>query len=92
MSLDPADHVIDPSDHVAWAFPRWLELRWLSYGPGRTVKADLQGNGPVCQVETSPESLIVYTAYLVLTVHKILATDTRYKGAKKNCPKFERTV
>jgi hypothetical protein len=41
------------------------------------------GNGPVCQVETSPEIFNVYRAYLVMTVHKILAADMRYKGAKK---------
>jgi hypothetical protein len=42
-----------------------------------------QMNGPVCQVETLPEILSVYRAYLVMTVYKILAADTRYKGAKK---------
>jgi hypothetical protein len=38
-----------------------------------------QGNGPVCQVETLPEILRVYRAYLVMAVHKILAVDTRCK-------------
>jgi hypothetical protein len=42
----------------------------------------LQGNGPVSQVETSPE-ILSYRAYLVMTAHKMLAADTRYKGAKK---------
>jgi hypothetical protein len=46
-----------------------------------------QGNGPVCQVETLPEIMRVYRAYLVMTV-KILAADTRCKGAKK-LPKFK---
>jgi hypothetical protein len=41
MSLDLADHIIDLGDHLAWAFPGWLELRWLSYGPGWAVQPDL---------------------------------------------------
>jgi hypothetical protein len=47
------------------------------------VRKNLQGNGTVCQVETSPEISNVCRAYLVMTVHKILAADTRCKGAKK---------
>jgi hypothetical protein len=42
----------------------------------------LQGNGPVCQVETMPEILRVYRAYLLMTTHKILVADTQCKGAK----------
>jgi hypothetical protein len=43
----------------------------------------LQGNGPVGQVETSPEMLLVYRAHLVMIAHKILAAYTRHKGVKK---------
>jgi hypothetical protein len=46
-----------------------------------------QGNGPVCQVETSPEILLIYRAHLVMIVHIIFAADTRCKGANK-LPKF----
>jgi hypothetical protein len=42
-----------------------------------------RGNGPVCQVETSPEILLIYRAHIVMIVHKILAVDTRHKGVKK---------
>jgi hypothetical protein len=35
----------------------------------------LQGNGPVCHVETSPEILLIYRAHLVMIVHKILAAN-----------------
>jgi hypothetical protein len=49
--------------------------------------AVLQGNGPVCQVEFSPEILLVCRAHLVMIVHKILAVDTRLKGVKK-LPRF----
>jgi hypothetical protein len=52
---------------------------------------NLQGNGPVCQVETLPEILSVYRAYLIMTVHKILAADMRCKGVKKLL-KLGRTV
>jgi hypothetical protein len=48
---------------------------------------DLQGNGPVCQVETSPEILLVYRTHPVMIVHKIFAGDTWCKGVKK-LPKF----
>jgi hypothetical protein len=51
------------------------------------MKICQQGNGLFCQKETSPEILIVYRAYQVMTAHKILAADTRYKGAK-NFPNF----
>jgi hypothetical protein len=50
-----------------------------------------QENGPVCQVETVLEIMFVYRAYLVVTVHKILAADTWSKGAKI-CPKLEQPV
>jgi hypothetical protein len=43
----------------------------------------LQGNGPVGQVETSPEILLVYRAHLVMIAHKILADSTWRKGVKK---------
>jgi uncharacterized membrane protein len=50
-----------------------------------TVDAELlwQGNGPVDQVETSPEILLVYRAHLVMIAHKILAASTRRKSVKK---------
>jgi hypothetical protein len=37
---------------------------------------DLQGNGPVCQVEISPEILFVYRAHLVMVVYKIFAANS----------------
>lgn len=40
MSLDPADHIIDPGDHTVQAFPGWLQLRLLSSVPCRTVQPD----------------------------------------------------
>jgi hypothetical protein len=46
-----------------------------------------QGNGPVGQVETSPEILLVYRARLLMIAHKILAAYTQRKGVKK-LPKF----
>jgi hypothetical protein len=42
----------------------------------------LQGNGPVGQVEISPEILFVYRAHLVMIVHKISAADTLCKAIK----------
>jgi hypothetical protein len=27
MSLDPVDHILDPGDHLAWAFPGWRSQR-----------------------------------------------------------------
>jgi hypothetical protein len=42
-----------------------------------------QVNGPVGQVETPPEILLVYRARLVMIAHKILAAHTRHKGVKK---------
>jgi hypothetical protein len=47
----------------------------------------LQGNGPICQVEISPEILLIFIAHLAMTVHKISAADTRCKGVKK-LPRF----
>jgi hypothetical protein len=41
-----------------------------------------QGNGPVGQVDTSPEILLVYTAHLVMIAHKILAASTA-QGCEK---------
>jgi hypothetical protein len=43
----------------------------------------LQENGPVGQVKTSPEILLVYRAHLVMIAHKILAACTQRKGVKK---------
>jgi hypothetical protein len=43
----------------------------------------LCGNGLVGQVKTSPVILLIYTAHLVMTVHKISAANTLCKGAKK---------
>jgi hypothetical protein len=51
----------------------------------------LTSDKSVCQVEISPDILRVYRAYLVVSAHKILAADTRCKGAK-NCPKLGRTL
>jgi hypothetical protein len=42
-----------------------------------------QANGPVGQVETSPEILLVYRAHLVMIADNILAASTRRKGVKK---------
>jgi hypothetical protein len=40
-----------------------------------TVIEELQRNGPVCQVEISPEILLPYRAHPVMIVHKISAAD-----------------
>jgi hypothetical protein len=61
-------------------------MSWLTFCLLRS-----RGNGPVCQVESSPEILLVYRAHLETIVHKILAADTRCKGVK-NCPKLEPIV
>jgi hypothetical protein len=50
-----------------------------TYLSGITLTRD----GPVCQVESSPEILLVYRTHLVMNVHKILAADTRCKGVKE---------
>jgi hypothetical protein len=47
------------------------------------MKYYLQRNGPVGQVETSPEIVLVCRAHLVTIAHKILAAHTRRKGVKK---------
>jgi hypothetical protein len=44
----------------------------------------MTGKGMViCQVETSPEILLIYRTHLVMIVYKISAADTWCKGAKK---------
>jgi hypothetical protein len=51
------------------------------------TKCYLQGNGPVCHVEISPEILLVYRAHQVMVMYKILAADTWCNVAKK-LPQF----
>jgi hypothetical protein len=46
----------------------------------------IQGNGPVCQVQSSPEILLVYRVHVVMIVQRILAADTRVQGCEKNFP------
>jgi hypothetical protein len=47
------------------------------------LSARLKGNGPVGQVRTSHEILLVYRGHLEMTVHKISAVYTMCKGVQK---------
>jgi hypothetical protein len=62
-------------------------LRRLKYVRKQINLEYSQGNGPVCQVETSPEIFLAYRAHLVTIVRKILVADMRCKDVKK-LPKF----
>jgi hypothetical protein len=42
-----------------------------------------QENGPVGQVKTAPEILLVYRAHLAMIVHNISVPNTLCSGAKK---------
>jgi hypothetical protein len=67
MSLDPVDHVFYLRDHLVWAFPGWLELRWLPSGPGWSMSCLLPGAAtPHARVQTQSSSTVSCVALLGL--------------------------